>query len=87
MEARVVRKKWLARLVTGDGDLVRAIPMDWGTPPSTVPGFFVFGGNSYQVAAPCPLRPQKRFNRTRILRSDYKLTIVEYRRVLRCGRG
>lgn len=82
-----IRKKWIAKLIDRKGKLVRTIPIPWSTPPNSCLGFFEFEKGILQYGGDSVKPPRRRFNRSKIIRSDARITIIEYQEVLVHGFG
>lgn len=79
MPVGVRKKKWVARLINNEGTLYKAISMSWKVPPSTVPAFII--KHEAWIRWPDQWMGPKptRFVRGKMLRSDSRITIIEYR--------
>lgn len=75
------RKKWLARLVDAQGKVYRIIHVLWDTPPSKIPFFVEFEKGILQFPGDYVGNVQRRFDRKKIIRYDFRITIFEYREV------
>lgn len=81
MAATKALKKWIAKLIDKDGNFVRNIPTPWAMPPAVCPGFVEFEKGVLQYGGDSAKQPRRRFDQSKIVRSDERLTIIEYKEV------